>query len=229
MSRLIILHRGRLAARWERPPTRRCRSRTRQRLSASATRLTAAQSVGSEAVYGEVTAPVFKWLELSGGAPVRPLLGLRRDDESQGRLQAAADRPVRACAAPTPKRSVAGTRRNRRQQLRLHLDRHPVAGQPGSQAGDCEELYARRHSRAAGRVPARALDYWKIKRKNEIVQADPATIIPDGTPTTGTPNSRIPGARPNTFIYYGADGSVWSPASTETPGKDDDRRRGTSR
>jgi iron complex outermembrane receptor protein len=51
------------------------------------------------------------------------------------------------------------------------------------------------------------LDYWRIDRKNEIVQADPATII-GSLPTTGTPTTRIPGALPNSFIYYDVDGNI---------------------
>jgi len=62
------------------------------------------------------------------------------------------------------------------------------------------------------------IDYWKIDRKNEIVQADPASIIPtnldcqvgcDGT--GGTPDHRLaqlPGAQPNSFLYYDADGNL---------------------
>ena len=52
------------------------------------------------------------------------------------------------------------------------------------------------------------VDFWKIKRKNEIVQADPASITRRARRPTGTPNLRIPGALPNTFIYYGADGTL---------------------
>ncbi len=51
------------------------------------------------------------------------------------------------------------------------------------------------------------LDYWKIDRKNEIVQADPATIIA-GLPQTGPASTKIAGAEPNTFIYYGTDGNI---------------------
>jgi iron complex outermembrane receptor protein len=51
------------------------------------------------------------------------------------------------------------------------------------------------------------LDYWRIDRKNEILQADPNAII-GNLPTTGTPNTRINGAQPGTFIYYDADGVI---------------------
>lgn len=51
------------------------------------------------------------------------------------------------------------------------------------------------------------LDYWKIDRRNEIVQADP-NVIRAGRPSTGTPGTRIPGAQPGTFIYYNSDGNI---------------------
>ena len=52
-----------------------------------------------------------------------------------------------------------------------------------------------------------SLDYWWIDRKNEINQADPNSII--GTlPSQGVPNSKIPGAIPNSFIYYDVDGNI---------------------
>jgi iron complex outermembrane receptor protein len=50
--------------------------------------------------------------------------------------------------------------------------------------------------------------FWKIDRKNEIVQADPASIIPAGTPLVGVPLSKIPGALPNSFIYYDSTGQL---------------------
>ncbi|MFL6692949.1 MAG: TonB-dependent receptor plug domain-containing protein, partial [Ramlibacter sp.] len=70
------------------------------------------------------------------------------------------------------------------------------------------------------------IDFWKITRKNEIIQADPASII-GNAPDTGTPGSRIPGAVPNSFIYYGVDGNIatvtgsfQNASSTNTDGVD---------
>jgi len=71
------------------------------------------------------------------------------------------------------------------------------------------------------------VDFWKIDRKNEIVQADPATIIPPGTPLTGPPLTKIPGAIPNSFIYYDSTGQLstvsgfyQNAAKTKTDGVD---------
>jgi iron complex outermembrane receptor protein len=70
------------------------------------------------------------------------------------------------------------------------------------------------------------LDYWKVDRKNEIVQVDPATVLA-GMPTTGTPLSHISGAEPNSFIYYDVDGKLSTvtgfyrnAAATKTDGYD---------
>ena len=61
------------------------------------------------------------------------------------------------------------------------------------------------------------LDYWRVDRTNEIVQADPNALIPAGQcvnacdGTGGTPNligATVPGAQPNTFLYYDADGTL---------------------
>ena len=70
------------------------------------------------------------------------------------------------------------------------------------------------------------IDYWKIDRKNEIVQADPASII-GSAPAVGTPFSQVPGAQPGSFIYYNSDGQIGTvtgfyrnAASTKTDGVD---------
>src|SRR3569832_734347 len=52
------------------------------------------------------------------------------------------------------------------------------------------------------------LDYYKIDRKDEIVQADPALIIPAGTPNVSTPFDKKPGAQPGSFIYYDSAGQL---------------------
>jgi iron complex outermembrane recepter protein len=52
------------------------------------------------------------------------------------------------------------------------------------------------------------LDFWRIDRKNEIVQADPASIIGNAPVSGGVPFSQIPGAQPNSFIYYDVDGAI---------------------
>jgi len=52
------------------------------------------------------------------------------------------------------------------------------------------------------------VDYWRIDRKNEIVQADPASIIGNNPVNGGVPFSQVAGAQPNSFIYYDVDGNI---------------------
>jgi len=54
-----------------------------------------------------------------------------------------------------------------------------------------------------------SLDYYRIKRKNEIVQADPAVII-GNLPQTGDPNTSIDGLVPNSRIFYDDQGQISS-------------------
>lgn len=46
-----------------------------------------------------------------------------------------------------------------------------------------------------------SVDYYQVKRRDEIVQADQASII-GNAPQVGTPSSRIAGALPNSFVFY---------------------------
>jgi iron complex outermembrane recepter protein len=75
-----------------------------------------------------------------------------------------------------------------------------------------------------------SIDYYQVKRRDEIVQADQAAII-GSAPQTGAPSSRIPGAQPNSFVFYDIDGNlsgVLGPyanaAGTKTTGLDIDLR-----
>jgi iron complex outermembrane recepter protein len=75
-----------------------------------------------------------------------------------------------------------------------------------------------------------SLDYYQIKRRDEIVQADQASII-GSAPQTGVPSSRIAGALPNSFVFYNITGNlsgVLGPysnaAQTTTSGLDIDLR-----
>ncbi|HKE96477.1 MAG TPA: TonB-dependent receptor [Povalibacter sp.] len=77
-----------------------------------------------------------------------------------------------------------------------------------------------------------SVDYFKIDRRNEITPADQATIV-GGLPTTGEPLSSIPGAQPNSFLFYDDEGqlaTISGPfsnlAKTSTDGLDVDFRQG---
>lgn len=159
------------------------------------------------AVYGELTAPVVKWLELTGAArydhysdfgdSTTPKLGFKLKPIDQFAVRGTYSEAFRAPGpAETGGSSFGFTsvgilsqgnpniKPETAKSYTLGLIAEPFAGTSAT------------------------LDFWKIDRKNEIVQADPASIIPAGTPLTGTPLTRIPGAQPNTFIYYDSTGAL---------------------
>ena len=159
------------------------------------------------AVYGEVTAPVAKWLELTGAArydhysdfgdSTTPKLGFKLRPIDQLAIRGTYSEAFRAPGpAETGGSSFGFTtvgilsqgnpniKPEKAKSYTLGLIAEPFAGTSAT------------------------LDFWKIDRKNEIVQADPATIIPAGTPLTGAPLTKIPGAEPNTFIYYDSTGQL---------------------
>ena len=178
------------------------------------------------AIYGEVTAPVAKWLELTGAArydhysdfgdSTTPKVGFKIKPIDQLAIRGTYSEAFRAPGpAETGGSSFGFTsvgilsqgnpniRPETAKSYTLGLIAEPFAGTSAT------------------------LDYWKIDRKNEIVQADPASIIPAGTPLTGTPLSKIPGAQPDTFIYYDSTGALATvtgfyrnAASTKTDGLD---------
>jgi iron complex outermembrane receptor protein len=66
-----------------------------------------------------------------------------------------------------------------------------------------------------------------VDRRNEIVPADPASIVGNNPVTGGTPNAQVPGAAPGSFIYYDVDGNIGTvtgfyrnAAKTKTDGVD---------
>ena len=158
------------------------------------------------AVFGEVTAPVAKWLELSAAArydhysdfgdSTTPKLGFKLKPIDQLAVRGTFAEAFRAPGpAETGGSSFGFTtygilsqgnpniKPEKAKSYTLGLIAEPFAGTSAT------------------------IDYWKIDRKDEIVQADPASII-GNLPTQGTPNSQIPGAQPNTFIYYDVDGNI---------------------
>jgi len=159
------------------------------------------------ALYGEVTAPVTKWLELNGavrwdnysdfGDSVTPKVGFKVKPMDTLAIRGTY---AEAFRAPGPA-ELGGT------SFGFTTIGILTIGQPGLQPETAK-------SYTLGLVfepivgSSATVDFWKIDRKNEIVQADPATIIPPGTPNTGVPLSRIPGAIPNSFIYYDSTGQL---------------------
>lgn len=70
------------------------------------------------------------------------------------------------------------------------------------------------------------VDFWKIDRKDEIVQADPAVIL-GNAPLQAAPFTKLPGLQPGSFIYYDSQGQLatvtgfyMNASSTKTDGVD---------
>ena len=176
------------------------------------------------AMFGEVTAPVTKWLELSGalrydhysdfGDSFTPKFGFKLKPWDQFAIRGTY---AEAFRAPGPA-EVGGTSFGFTNYNILSI------GVPGIQPETAK-------SYTLGLIfepipgSSATVDFWRIKRKNEIVQADPASIIPatqcinvcDGT--AGNPDLRnavAGGAQPNTFLYYDSDGNLQTVAGPYT-------------
>ena len=177
------------------------------------------------AFYGELDAPVTKWLELTGAArydhysdfgdATTPKIGFKLKPIDQLALRGSYSEAFRAPGpAETGGSSFGFTtygilsqgnpniKPEKAKSYSLGLIAEPFAGTSAT------------------------LDYWRIDRKNEIVQADPASII-GSAPLTGVPFSQVPGAQPNSFIYYDVDGNIATvtgfyrnASSTKTDGVD---------
>ena len=158
------------------------------------------------AMYGEVVAPVAKWLELNAalrwdhysdfGNSVTPKVGFKARPTDQFMIRGTY---AEAFRAPGPA-EVGGSS--------FGFTTFGILSQGNP---DIQPEEAKSYTLGFVWEPAAGtsftLDFWKIDRTNEIVQADPNSII-GGLPTTGTPLTRIPGALPNTFIYYDVDGNI---------------------
>ena len=179
------------------------------------------------AFFGELTAPVTKWLELNGavrfdhysdfGDSTTPKVGFKIKPIDQLAIRGTY---AEAFRAPGPA-EVGGSSFGFTSVGILSI------GQPGIKPETAK-------SYTLGLVfepivgSSATVDFWKIDRKNEIVQADPASIIPPGTPLTGgVPLTKLPGAIPGSFIYYDGTGQLTTvsgnytnAASTKTAGVD---------
>jgi iron complex outermembrane recepter protein len=158
------------------------------------------------AVYGELGAPVTKWLELTGaarydrysdfGSSTTPKVGFKLTPIDQLAIRGTYSEAFRA---PGPAETGGSS---------FGFTTYGILSQ-GNPSIQPEKAKSYTLGLIAEPLPGTSatLDYWKVDRKNEIVQADPASII-GNNPTKGAPNSQIPGAQPNSFIYYDIDGNI---------------------
>jgi iron complex outermembrane recepter protein len=169
-----------------------------------------------QALFGELNAPVAKWLELSGavrldhysdfGDSTTPKVGFKIKPIDQFAVRGTY---AEAFRAPGPAERGGSS---------FGFTTFGILSQ-----GDPNLKPEKARSYTLGLIlePVRdlsaTLDYWRVDRRNEIVQADPNAIIPTGLcqnacdGTNGTPdlrNQKLTGAQPNSFIYYDVDGSV---------------------
>ena len=178
------------------------------------------------AFYGELGAPVTKWLELNAAArydhysdfgdATTPKLGFKIKPIDQLAIRGSYSEAFRA---PGPAETGGSS---------FGFTTYGILSQ-GNPSIQPEK--AKSYSLGLIAEPwagtSATIDYWKINRKNEIVQADPASILGSAPLTGGVPGSQVVGAQPNSFIYYDADGNVSTvtgfyrnAASTKTDGVD---------
>jgi iron complex outermembrane receptor protein len=159
-----------------------------------------------QAVYAELNAPVTKWLELNGalrydhysdfGGTTNPKVGFKARATDWMAFRGTYSEAFRA---PGPA-EVGGS------SFGFTTFGILSQGNPNIQP-ETAKSYTLGVILEPVRDFSATLDYWRIDRKNEILQADPNAII-GNLPTTGTPGTRISGAQPGTFIYYDVDGNI---------------------
>jgi iron complex outermembrane receptor protein len=177
------------------------------------------------AVFGELTAPVAKWLELSGAArydhysdfgdSFTPKVGFKVKPIDQLAIRGTY---AEAFRAPGPA-ETGGTSFGFTSFNILSI------GNPNIQPETAKSYTLGLIFEPMPGTSA-TVDFWRIKRKNEIVQADPAVVIPsaqcivtcDGSDATHPDlrNSTAPGAQANTFLYYDANGDLATIAAPYT-------------
>ncbi len=176
------------------------------------------------AMFGEITAPVTKWLELSGalrydhysdfGDSTTPKVGFKIKPVDQFAIRGTY---AEAFRAPGPA-ETGGTSFGFVNYNILSI------GNPNIKP-ETAKSYTLGFIFEPMVGTSATVDFWRIKRKNEIVQADPASAIPAGQcvitcdGTLGTPNlvnATAPGAQANTFLYYDSNGDLATVAAPYT-------------
>ncbi len=158
------------------------------------------------AIYGELVAPVTKWLELNAavryddysdfGGTWNPKIGFKLRPISQVAIRGTYSEAFRA---PGPA-EVSGA-------IFFYWGYAVLSqGTPNIQPETAKSYTLGLILEPVANLSA-TFDWWKFNRKNEIVGADPWMIV-GSLPPTGTPLTKIPGALPNTFIYYDEDGEI---------------------
>jgi iron complex outermembrane receptor protein len=187
------------------------------------------------AVYGELNAPVTRWLELNGavrhdrysdfGGTTNPKVGFKVKPIDQFAVRGTY---AEAFRAPGPAETGGSS---------FGFTTFGILSQ-GNPNIKPETAKSYTLGVIVEPIPSTSVtvDYWRVERKNEIVQADPNQIIPAGQcvnacdGTGGRPNlisQQVNGALPGTFIYYDSTGTIATvtgftrnAAKTDTDGVD---------
>jgi iron complex outermembrane recepter protein len=160
------------------------------------------------AVYGELSAPVTKWLELNGalrvdrysdyGNSTTPKVGIKVKPIDQFAIRGTYAEAFR----PPGPAELGGTSFGFTSVGILSI------GQPGLKPEEAKSKTLGFIFEPNDSIYA-SLDFYWIKRTNEIVQADPAAIIGSNPAIDlARANQTFPGAQPGSFIVYGAQGNI---------------------
>lgn len=192
------------------------------------------------ALFGEVNAPVTKWLELNAavrydkysdfGDSVTPKIGFKVKPFDQLAVRGTY---AEAFRAPGPAETGGSS---------FGFTGFGILSQ-GNPNLEPEKSKSYTLGLVVDPVPGTSItmDYWRVDRRNEIIQADPNSIIPsgqcsascDGLDENDLPdgsvdlrNQRLAGIAPNTFLYYDSQGNLTitgffqNAAKTKTDGLD---------
>jgi iron complex outermembrane recepter protein len=181
-----------------------------------------------KAIFAEVTAPVLKTLELSAavrhdrysdyGSSTTPKLGFKFKPVDQFAIRGTY---AEAFRAPSPTESGNSSA--------LGFVGNLFVVSLGDSSVKPEEAKSYTLGFVFEPMPGTSatVDLYHVKRKQEIVQADPAAILGDAPLDGQAPFTRLPGLQPNSFIYYddqgllaGVSGPYANAASTKTNGVD---------
>jgi iron complex outermembrane recepter protein len=160
------------------------------------------------ALYGELSAPVTKWLELSGalrvdrysdyGNSTTPKVGFKVKPIEQFAIRGTYAEAFR----PPGPAELGGNSFGFVNFGILSI------GQPGLKPEEAKSKTLGFIFEPTDSIYA-SLDFYWIKRTNEIIQADPASIIGNNPLLDpARANQQFPGAQPGSFIVYGPAGNI---------------------
>jgi iron complex outermembrane recepter protein len=161
-----------------------------------------------KALYGEVTAPLTKWLQVDAavrtdrysdyGSSTTPRLGVKIKPIEALAIRGSYSESFRA---PGPTESGNSS------SLGFTSIAIVTIGDPSVKPETAKSFnLGVVYEPFAG--TSATVDFYRIERKSEIVPADPVTILGDAVDDPALANQRVAGRQPNSFIYYNDDGAI---------------------